>query len=204
VTVVDPAPAHLADVMSPEWLTAALDDLAAGETVVEAHVVEDYTTVASKIRFEVVIEGNGGQRVNRPYCVKGSFTADRIMNLEIESRFYRELGPTIGLRTPRCVYAGLDENTGGSLFIMNYLVAEGVTFLNSQAIYTPQMTAAALGQLAQLHANTWGEERLAALDWLAPNRPRMTDSIPIEILQPGPSHASSRHRRAHPAAGPSA
>jgi hypothetical protein len=182
VTVVDPAPVHLADVVSPDWLTTALDGLGEGERVVAAHVVDDYTTVASKVRFEALVEGRNGVQHSRAYCVKGGFAADRILNLEAEGRFYRELGPSLGLRMPTCVYAGADEGTGRSLFIMNDLVSEGATFLNSQFAYTPELTKAALEQLALLHARTWGEKNLADLDWLAANRPTMGDIMPVELL----------------------
>ncbi len=179
---VDPAPALLADVLSPDWLTAALDDIGKGERVVEAHIVDDYTTVASKVRFEAVIEARDGQRRRRSYCVKGGFSGDHILNLGVEGRFLRELAPAIGVRAPSCVYTGIDDATGRSLFIMGDLVSEDVRFLNSQFAYTPELTAATLGQLALLHAETWGEDNLAGLDWLAANRPRVAEMIPVEVL----------------------
>ncbi|MBO0732641.1 MAG: phosphotransferase, partial [Acidimicrobiaceae bacterium] len=177
MTVVEPAPARLAEVLSPAWLTVAL-----GERVVEARVVDDYTTVASKVRFEAVVDGGGGTRVTRQYCVKGSFGEGSIANLGVEGRFLRDLAPSIGLRTPRCIYTGIDETSGRSLFIMDDLVADGATFLNSQSTYTPELSMAALDQLALLHARTWGESKLAGLDWLADNRLTVADVIPVDLL----------------------
>jgi Phosphotransferase enzyme family len=183
LTVIDPAPASLTDVVSPEWLTNALGVIEQGARVVEARVVDDYTTVASKVRFEAVIEGPDGRRLSRSYCVKAGFAEGQVLNLVAESRFYQELGPSIGLRMPKCVYAGVDEDTGRSLFIMNDLVSEGVKFLSSRSVYTPEFTKAVLGQLALLHARTWGEKNLAGLDWLAANRPSIADIIPVGVLQ---------------------
>lgn len=181
--MVDPAPALLEDVVSPEWLSGAIDGLADGESVVETRVVDDYTTVLSKVRFEAVIEGPDGERTTRRYCVKGSFVpGGRIANVAVEGRFYREVGPSLGLRIPSCVYSGADERTGRSLFIMSDLVAEGATFLNSQTPYSLDLTAAALEQLAILHAGTWGEKGLRGLEWLEDNRPTMAESIPIEVV----------------------
>ena len=183
MTLLDPAPARLTDVVSADWLTSALDGLDEGARVVEARVVDDYTTVASKVRFDAVIEGRDGSQVTRHYCVKGGFAEGRILNLSAEGRFYREVGPILGVRMPKCVYAGVDESTGRSLFIMDDLVAEGATFLNSQYPYSVDLTTATLAQLARLHARTWGEDRLTKLDWLAVNRPAIADVIPVEILQ---------------------
>src|SRR5580658_2715249 len=183
MTVVDPAPARISDVVSPEWLTAALGGLEEGDKVVEAHVVDDFTTVLSKVRIEAVIEGRDGTRTSHPYCVKGDFAEDHNFNIETESRFYREVGPSLGLRTPICVYAGADGETGRSLFIMNDLKAEGATFLNSQFLYSPELSADVLRQLALLHARTWGEEKLFGFDWLAANRPRVGDRVPVDLLQ---------------------
>lgn len=177
------APAALTEVLSPEWLNGALDDLGPGESVVEARLVDDYTTVLSKVRFEAVVETPTGVRERRPYCVKGSFGGSRVANLEIEGRFYRELAPRLGLRVPRCHYLGIDEASGRSLFIMNDLVAEGVTFLNSESHYSPELTAASLGQLARLHAGTWGEERRAGLGWLEPDGPPLFERFGNDLLQ---------------------
>jgi aminoglycoside phosphotransferase (APT) family kinase protein len=183
VTAIDPAPARLAKVMSPEWLTRALDGIDEGQRVVSTRVVNEFTTVASKIRFEAVIEDSDEHQEIRSYCVKGDFREEPVLDFAVEARFYREFGPALGVRMPKCVYAGPDEQGGHSLFIMDDLASERVTFLDSQVVYSPEMSAAALGQLALLHARTWGEANLVGLDWLAANRPTLADIVPVEVLQ---------------------
>jgi Phosphotransferase enzyme family len=181
--VVNAAPAVLAEVLSPEWLTGVLDDLGPGQSVLEARLVDDYTTVLSKVRFEVVVGTTDGGRELRQYCVKGSFGENRVANLEIEGRFLREVAPRLGLRVPQCHYVGVDQASGRSLFIMNDLVAQGVTFLNSESHYSREMTAASLGQLARLHAGTWGPDRREGLAWLEPDGPPIFERFPNELLQ---------------------
>jgi hypothetical protein len=44
------------------------------------------------------------------------------------------------------------------------------------------MSAAALEQLARLHARTWGDTNLVGLDWLAANRLPVADMVPVAIL----------------------
>ncbi len=183
MSVVDPAPAQLADVLTPDWLTAALCGLQEGEKVVEAQVVDDYTTVLSKVRIKIVVEGRDGRTTTRRYCVKGAFATGATAQVETEGRFYRELAQSIGVRVPDCQYAGANGETGRSLFIMSDLTSEGATFLNSQFAYTPELSVAVLGQLALLHARTWGDERYLGLDWLADNGPRIADAVPVDLVQ---------------------
>ena len=183
--MLDPAPSSLSDLLSPAWLSGALDDLGEGEEVVAASVTGTSKTLASKIRFQVEVTGPGGARTTRRYCVKGQFddAESRIVNLDVEARCYRDLLPGLGARTPRAYYTGIEGETGRSVIIMDDLQSCGATFLDSQSSYSVERTAAALGQLALLHARTWGEERLKPLDWLRPGTPHVWDVIPTEVLQ---------------------
>jgi hypothetical protein len=183
MTMIDPAPALLSDVISPQWLNSTLGDLAEGERVVEAELVDDYTTVISKVRFKVMVEKLDGERVERRYCVKGMFAdGGRGGNLEPECRFYRDLAPTLDLRVPGCVYAGWDPDTGRGLLVMDDLVEQGATFLNSRTEYTVDLTTAVLEQLAILHAGTWGPDNLRRVRWMERNQPSMGQWAPVELL----------------------
>jgi hypothetical protein len=158
--------------------------LVEGEEVVDAYIVDRSKTIATKVRFEVVILGADGQRSTRPYCVKGHFEGDTAMGsgLMVETRFYRDLSPNVGVRTPRTYYAGLDEANGRSLVIIDDVIANGGTFLNAFTPYSLETTTETLAQLARLHARTWGQARLAELDWLRPRR-SMADTMSTETLQ---------------------
>jgi aminoglycoside phosphotransferase (APT) family kinase protein len=182
MVVLTAVPTALEEVLSPDWLTAALD-LGDDSEVVEAHLVDNYTTIISKVRFQVVVKRRDGQARTHNYCIKGSFDNGRVVDLTVEARFYRELAPRLGIRVPRCYYAGIDEEGGRSLIIMNDLTAEGATFLNSQTPYSEQMTSASLGQLATLHAGTWGAGRLEGLQWLERQGPPIYERYPTEALQ---------------------
>lgn len=184
MTVLDPAPLRMTDVVSVSWLDAALAGRDEIREVVGARIVDDYTTVASKVRFTADVIDTDGTRSTRAYCLKGSFSdssSKRQVDLSLEARFYNELGSSLNVRMPRCIYAGFDPDNSRSIFIMSDLVAEGATFLNSQSPYSPELTAATLGQLANLHAATWGEQRLHGLDWLVGSGPS-ADTMPAELV----------------------
>ena len=91
-------------------------------------------------------------------CAKGFFNpAKRRGGGEAtEAIFYSAIGPTLDVRMPPCVYAGVDETTGHGLVLMQDLVAAGATFLDGRSSYSCEQAAASLDQLAELHATTWG------------------------------------------------
>jgi len=137
----------------------------------------------SKVRFRVVVRTASGDEQERRYCVKGMFGEDgRAGNLEPECRFYRDLAPVLDLRVPGCVYAGWEDATGRGLLIMDDLVEQGATFLNSKTEYTVELTTGVLEQLAILHAGTWGSERLQRVAWMEGNQPNMGEWVPAELL----------------------
>ena len=95
-------------------------------------------------------------------------TRSRVRELrmdEREVRFYRELAPTSGVRTPRCYYAELDEESGQFALLMEDIAHLRLGDLVSAP--TAEDATAALRALARLHAEWWESPRLVGLDWLA-------------------------------------
>ncbi len=102
-----------------------------------------------------------------------------------EVRFYRELKPTVGICTPECFFAGIEE--GGADFV---LVMEDL----APAVQGDQLAGCsadaaelALSELAKLHAPRWGDPTLAQLDFLArakPDSAQLLQSI-YKALWPG-------------------
>jgi aminoglycoside phosphotransferase (APT) family kinase protein len=100
----------------------------------------------------------------------------------VETRFYRDLSPSVGIRTPRAYYAGLDDATGRSLIIMDDVIANGGAFLNAFTPYSLETATSTLAQLALLHAKTWDTQERPDFQWLRP-KASMTDVMPTETLQ---------------------
>jgi hypothetical protein len=69
------------------------------------------------------------------------------------------------------------------MIIMDDVIADGGHFLDAHTPYTLDVTRDTLGQLARLHAATWGCADVADLDWLAPRLTGMADIFPREMLQ---------------------
>jgi hypothetical protein len=83
---------------------------------------------------------------------------------EREVRFYREVAPTVRIRTPRCHVASFDSDTHDFVLLFEDLApARQGDQITGCSIAQVEL---ALDELAGLHAPRWGEKALAGLDWL--------------------------------------
>ena len=179
----DPVPSNLATLLEPTWLARALSDIGGDDRIVEVEALETSRTLAAKVRFRVTVEDATGSRRTTAYCVKAHFDDDGPATLASEARFYRDLAPRVGIRTPRVYYTGLDEATGRALVVMEDVVGNGGRFLDARQPYSIETTRDSLGQLARLHAATWGEPVPAGCDWLEPRIAPMAAAFPADALQ---------------------
>ena len=177
----EPVPQDLDVLLDPQWLTAALDDVLDGERIVDVERVDRTQTLAHKVRFAIVAEGPDGSRRRRTYCVKGHFD-EGPDTLLTEAHAYRDLLPTLDVRSPRAYYTGIDESDGRALIVMDDVIADGGRFLNAHEPYSLDTCRDTLTQLARLHAATWDDDRWS-VDWLGPRIGWMAEMLPTEYLQ---------------------
>ncbi len=179
----DLVPRDLASLLDPAWLARALDDIGESDRILAVEHVGSSRTLAEKVRFRVTVEDPAGARRTTAYCVKAHFEQEGPQTLASEARFYRDLAPRVGVRTPRAYYAGLEEATGRALVVMEDVVANGGHFLDAHQPYSLDTTRDSLGQLARLHAATWGDPAPAGCGWLVPKMSDMVDMVPTDVLQ---------------------
>jgi len=175
-------PTTLDEVLDPEWLTLALDDLRAGNRIVGVEQVDASQTLAQKIRFRVTVEPADGPRETRAYCAKAHLDGSP-NTLVSETHFYGELASALHVRAPRAYYAEVDDATGQAMIIMDDVVAQGGRFLSAHTPYTLDVARDSLGQLARLHAATWGCNGVDEFEWLTPRVTSMADVFPEHLLQ---------------------
>lgn len=82
---------------------------------------------------------------------------------EREARFYREIGPQAGLRTPRCYYSDIDENGLSILLLEDLAPAQPGDQLRG---WSAERAATAVQHVAGLHARWWGRPALERFDWM--------------------------------------
>ncbi len=176
-------PTTLDAVLDPGWLTDVLDDVGDGDRVVEAEEVDSSKTLAQKVRFRATVERADGARETRAYCVKAHLDGSPGADILSEARFYGELAPQLDVRKPRAYYAAVDDAAQQAMIIMDDVVANGGRFLSAHTPYSLDTARDTLGQLARLHAATWGREPVADLTWLSPRIAPMADMFPVDQLQ---------------------
>jgi hypothetical protein len=88
---------------------------------------------------------------------------------EIEASFYRELAPGLPVALPECFYAAYDPALDEYVVLLADLAPAQPG--DQLAGLSPDDAAAAIGELAALHAAGWGSPELAALPWLNRSSP---------------------------------
>lgn len=181
-SLADPAPFDETVVLSPEWLASVLDTGHPGVVPAATEVVERIETVATKLRFRVTY----AHPADAPpaLCAKGYFHPQRRRGSRAEADFYRDFASDLPVRTPPCVHAAVDEDTGHALVLMHDLVAAGARFLDPLVGYGADQAAETLDQLAALHAATWDGKRPAASRMFPPRLASLAGHMTVERLQP--------------------
>jgi aminoglycoside/choline kinase family phosphotransferase len=91
-------------------------------------------------------------------------TAMMLRNYAKEVNFYRHLIGTLSIRTPRVLYADIDD-TGVSFVLLMQDMAPAVQG-DQLAGCTPEVARAALKEMVGLHAPRWDDPSLKEFDWL--------------------------------------
>jgi hypothetical protein len=160
-------PTNREELLDPVWLRAALEDLGETDRIVRAEPTDTSKTRAEKLRFAVTVEGPDGRAV-RFYCAKAFL--DGAGSVFPEARFYRDLAPRLNVRRPRVAYVAIDPGTDAAIIVMEDIVAGGGLFMNPHRTFSIDVTRDSLGQLARLHASTWGLATVRDVEWLRPGR----------------------------------
>jgi aminoglycoside/choline kinase family phosphotransferase len=130
--------------------------------------------MADTVRFALTYEPGGAG----PASIVGKFASQdeqslntgRIMRAyEVEVRFYAEVAPRVAARVPRLLFAALDPAESWFTLLLEDLghATQGDEIEGCGA----DVAAAALGQLAALHAPCWEDPTLAATPWIDRSSP---------------------------------
>jgi len=172
-----PALLHSADQVTPDWLTEALRDGGAMEsgTVVDASITPIGTgQMADTVRIGLTYNprGSGPKSVIAKFAShneQSRATGLALRAYEIEIRFYQEVASLVTARVPASYLAKVDPETGWFTLVLEDIDA-GEAGDQIEAC-GPDRAAAALEELAGLHAPCWELPQLAALSWLNRSSP---------------------------------
>lgn len=186
MTAFDPAPRTLAEVTTPEWLSAMLQANWPGATVRAVETVETLVTMATKVRLKLAIEG-GGANVPTAICIKGVLTetgAPPSASI-VETLFYQNAADTLGVRVPGRVHASLNAAGDNGVLVMRDQIAAGGRFCTALEPFTPDEAIDGLDELVKLHVAGWQGKPAYDTPWIPRFLDRFAASpvMPVEVLQ---------------------
>ncbi|AXB75962.1 aminoglycoside phosphotransferase family protein [Novosphingobium sp. P6W] len=157
-------PVTLAEALDPSWLQAALAPISGNAPVIWVGDIDNFETVAAKVRFGVRFANDPGT-VHR-FCLKAMLGSDNAQmggaTAVREAEFYARIAPQVSLRVPRTL-AVINREGSSALLIMEDLIDAGARFCSALDPFTPALTEQSLDQIARLHA---GSALLAGNDWI--------------------------------------
>ncbi|MEN8160530.1 MAG: phosphotransferase [Myxococcota bacterium] len=160
------------DALTPELVTRCLRE--AGHAKADVRGLQGTRIgtgqIGQCVRYELELAGDPG---DTPRTLVGKFPSDdpksrqtgvQLRNYWKEVSFYQQLQPRLGIRTPRCYYARIEgQGPEHALLLEDLAPAEQGDQL---AGCTPAVARAAVLELVGLHAPTWCDDSLRALEWL--------------------------------------
>jgi len=158
--------------LTPEFVTQRLRDSGHDGVEVRSLSARDIGTgqIGRCVRYQLDLHGDAAG-VPRTLVAKGPSedpqsrqTGVQLHNFLKEVSFYRDLQPSVRIRTPRCYFAKIQGEGPDHLLLLED-AAPAVQGDQLAGCSVP-VAAAAVRQLVGLHAPTWGDRGLLDLDWL--------------------------------------
>ena len=158
------------ELITPEWLTAALRSAGHDVTITAVtHSAVGTGHMGASYRCEVTYDGEAhglpdsfvaklpAPDENRRSMVAGIYRT--------EVSFYRELAPTVTVRTPECFHSGISDDACEFVLLLEDLApaVQG----NQIAGCTADEARAGAINLAGLHGPRWCDPTLSALKWMS-------------------------------------
>jgi hypothetical protein len=173
------------DALTPEWLNAVLDDAwSTSEHPITSVHAEQLGTGQMCDSYRVLATRADGSTATFVAKLPATDPNSRIAGLlmrayEKEVRFYQELAPDLGVRTPTALHAEIDPSTGSFVLLLDDMAP--ATQGDQLAGCDVERATAALGELVNLHAPRWGDPTLADIEWLFGDRGAGRDML-IQLL----------------------
>lgn len=158
------------DQLDADWCTAALASTLGAARVVDCAATpigdgQIADTLRLDLRFDPPDAGPASAVAKVTARAPGSRTAARVNRCyETEVGFYRDVAPTVAARVPRCHHAVHDPVTGAYTVLLEDVRTARAG--NQLAGCSTDEAAAAVEQLALLHAPRWGDPTLDELPWM--------------------------------------
>jgi thiamine kinase-like enzyme len=189
---MSPPPVTGAADLDAEWLTAVLGTKVTDLRTQPVGTGQVADTVRLFVDYADADAGPPTLIVKVPAAEEASRVGARLTRTyEIEASFYRDLAPTLPVRTPHCYHAAHDPHTDAyDVLLEDVSPAEQG---DQMAGCTYAEIAAAVDELALLHAPRWNDQSLLHLDWLHRAKPEQLDAtVSLVTATVAPFHEQYR------------
>jgi fructosamine-3-kinase len=171
--------------LTAEFLTGALRSELGGTAVAAVQAVPVGTgQVSDSYRLSLTYDGPAGLPPTMIAKIPAADAASRnaaraFRTYEIEASFYSQLAPGLPVALARCYYAAYDAGPDEYVVLLEDLAPASPG--DQLAGLHPDDAAAAIHELAALHAAGWDSSELAALPWLNRSSPESAELL-AEVL----------------------
>jgi aminoglycoside phosphotransferase (APT) family kinase protein len=167
--------------LTAEFLTRALSSYLGGTAVAAVQAAPVGTgQVSDSYRLSLTYDGQAGLPPTMIAKVPAADAASRnaaraFRTYEIEANFYSQLAPGLPVALARCYYAAYDGGPDEYVVLLEDLAPASPG--DQLAGLHPDDAAAAVRELAALHAAGWGSRQLATLPWLNRSSPEGAEAL---------------------------
>jgi hypothetical protein len=143
--------------ITPDWLGPALSTAERNVAVRDISIRKVVPGTATKVLVDVEY-ASGGDDLPSSLCIKGGFVPEMLAFMapgyQGEARFYRDVAPLLGEGLAACYFAGVDDDSGQGIVILEDLATQGAAFCDAREPLSVDRAGAALELLARWHART--------------------------------------------------
>lgn len=173
--------------LTAEWLTQALSARHPGVRVSAVDVLSQRGSTNHHVRLGLTYDERAGAP-DTMFCKMASLDPAHRAAIGAtgmgarEARFYRELAPTLTMRTPTCHFAEATDD-GAFMILLEDLTATGSTISDGTWGVPGDLAGAALEDLAALHVRFEDEALLAPVRSWVSNNPPGASGFTVHMLR---------------------
>jgi hypothetical protein len=156
--------------------------------VQEARILEVKKGTATKIRCEITYRGESSEVTETVWIKTGFEDHSHTIGTDLvyagEVFYYQNVAHRYATRTPECLYAAYEPDTGNSVLVLKDMLSLGARFMEPVAPLSPDVTKEALRGIARYQASSWRDPFLTDTPLLANGGTWITSNVNGWIFSP--------------------
>jgi hypothetical protein len=146
-----------------------------------AEILEVKKGTATKIRVKLTYAGKNGDETDTVWVKTGFEDHSHTIGTDLvyagEVFYYQNIAQRYETRTPKCLYAATESDTGNSTIVMEDMLKLGARFREPVEEMSPDMSMSALRGIARYQASSWRDPYLSETPLLAQGGTWVTSNV---------------------------